>query len=229
MTVGFELTRFKLWGRKSKVRGFGNSFKFGTRNKRDLKFRSQSHRSNPTNPTQHLNGAAYIISQGCQDGIHSPVVAPTTTITKWVDAIKKDKICIAEGRDISRPVLGAPIEFKRKVKSFESITILTPPTMLLLQQSTTVLCRSFFEALPFFTPPSPSLDRGSKCGILRQICLQLWQIKALWNTQDHPLQMRKEASGRQVILVVHEASVWAALASVANLEAAQEFIKIKLF
>ena len=58
-----------------------------------------------------------LISQGCHDGINNPAVAPTTTITKGVDAIKKHQICLAEGRDISRPVSGAPIEFKRTVLS----------------------------------------------------------------------------------------------------------------
>ena len=36
-------------------------------------------------------------------------------ITKGVDEIKKHKICVAEGQDISRTVSGAPIEFKRTI------------------------------------------------------------------------------------------------------------------
>ena len=43
------------------------------------------------------------------------MVTLTTMITKGVDATKKHKIRIAEGRDIRAPVSGAPIEFKRTV------------------------------------------------------------------------------------------------------------------
>ena len=56
-----------------------------------------------------------LISQGCYVGINSPAVAPTTTTIKGVDATKKHKIRIAEGRDIRAPVSVAPIEFKRTV------------------------------------------------------------------------------------------------------------------
>ena len=40
---------------------------------------------------------------------------PTNTTTKGIDAIKKYKIYTANGQDISRPVLGAWIEFKHTV------------------------------------------------------------------------------------------------------------------
>jgi len=47
--------------------------------------------------------------------LHILLPGLATTNAKGVRAIKKHKICIAEGREIRAPVSGAPIEFKRTV------------------------------------------------------------------------------------------------------------------
>ena len=63
--------------------------------------------------------AGRLISQGCGVGIHSPGVAWSTTNGRGLHATKKHKICLVEGRDISPPVSGASIEFKRTVYHFD--------------------------------------------------------------------------------------------------------------
>ena len=59
-----------------------------------------------------------LISQYSHDGIHSQVVACTTTDAKGLHAIKNHGICAAEGQDIRVPITGATIEFKRTVQLY---------------------------------------------------------------------------------------------------------------
>ena len=62
-----------------------------------------------------------LISQGSYDGIHSPVVARTTTNIREVCVINKQIMYIAEGSDITVVVSSAPIEVKRTVGPYQRL------------------------------------------------------------------------------------------------------------
>ena len=72
-----------------------------------------------------------------------------------------------------------------------------------------------------FLPPA-NLDHGGGGGIPATVQLRFRRLRVYWKAQDLLNWVVKAAPGRQVIVAVRLSTSWAALAGVANLDAAQE-------
>jgi hypothetical protein len=102
VSVSLGLPWSDLWGQKSEVRGLETHFQFHTRLNEIINgvLILDIYQFDPILRIRPNLLHSGLISQCCHGGINSLAVARTTTNARGVHAIKKHKICVAEGQDI---------------------------------------------------------------------------------------------------------------------------------